>query len=190
MDPAATLGFVQLTGGDEQVQPPPSGGVMETSVVFAGVASPKVAAVAATEPVLVTTCVYVMFLPATTGFGAAEFVNVSSACAVVPTTVAAVAVLLVELGSLVDELAVEVSVITVPFAVPEFTLTTIEKVAAVLAAWLSVVQITFPVFPEPGPMQVQPAGAEMENRVVFAGMASTRVELSAALGPLLVITWV
>src|SRR5271169_4250497 len=131
-----------------------------------------------------------MLFPATTGFGDAALVTVSSACAVVPTTVEAVAVLLAALGSLVDELAVAVSVITVPFAVPGFTLTTIEKVAAVLPAWLNVVQISLPVPPGPGPMQVQPAGADMETRVVFAGMVSTKVELSAALGPLLVTTCV
>ena len=53
--PAATLGLVQLTGGDVQVQP--EGAETETNVVLAGVASEKVAAVAAADPTLLTTCV-------------------------------------------------------------------------------------------------------------------------------------
>jgi len=105
---------------------------------------------------------------------------------VVPTTVDALAVLFAELGSDTDELTVAVSVITVPFAVPAFTFTIIEKVAAVLPGILSSVHTTLPVPPLPGVVQVQPAGAEMETSVVFAGIASASVALSAALGPLLV----
>jgi hypothetical protein len=48
---------VQLTGVGGTVQVQPAGGVMETSVVFVGVASMNVAVVAATDPVFVTTCV-------------------------------------------------------------------------------------------------------------------------------------
>ena len=129
-------------------------------------------------------------LPATTGFGEAEFVTVSSAPAVVPTTVDAEAVLLVEFGSVTDELTVAVSVITVPFAVPEFTFTIIEKVAAVPPAMLRSVQTTLPVPPPAGVTQLQPAGAATETNVVFAGTASTSVALSAALGPLLVTSCV
>src|SRR5712675_122634 len=55
LDPAATLGFVHCGGKTAQDQP--AGGVIDTSVVLAGVDSLKVAPVAATEPVLVTTCV-------------------------------------------------------------------------------------------------------------------------------------
>jgi hypothetical protein len=54
-EPAATLGFVQLTGGDVQVQP--EAPEKDTGVVFAGVASVKLAALAASDPVLVTTWV-------------------------------------------------------------------------------------------------------------------------------------
>src|SRR5580658_354606 len=131
-----------------------------------------------------------MLLPATTGSGVAVLVTVSSPPAVVPTTVVAVALLLLELGSLVAELAVAVSATRVPFAVPTFTFTTIEKLAVVLPAMLNVVHTTLPVPPLPGVVQVQPAGAVMETRVVLAGMASTKVTLSAALGPLSVTTWV
>ena len=55
-EPAATLGFVQLTGGEVHVQPA-GVAVMDPKVVFAGVASVKVAPVAAPVPVLVTTWV-------------------------------------------------------------------------------------------------------------------------------------
>src|SRR5216684_2975152 len=127
-----------------------------------------------------------MLPPATTGFGEATLVTVSSATAVVPTTVDAVALLLVEFGSLTDELTVAVSVITVPFAVPAFTFTIIEKLATVLPNMFNVVQRTLPVPPAAGVKQVQPAGADMETKTVFAGTASTSVALSAALGPLLV----
>jgi len=54
-EPAATLALVQTVGKVEQVQP--AAPVIETNVVFVGVASVKVAAVAAAAPVLVTTCV-------------------------------------------------------------------------------------------------------------------------------------
>src|SRR5580700_4574349 len=131
-----------------------------------------------------------MLLPAITGTGEAEFVTVISAWAVVPTTVAALAVLLVELGSLTDELTVAVSTITVPLVVPAVTFTTIEKVAAVLPVMLKVEHTTLPVPPAPGVVQIQPAGAEMETKVVLAGTACTNVAVSAALGPLLVTTCV
>ena len=85
-----------------------------------------------------------MLLPATTGFGEATLVTVSSAAAVVPTTVDAVALLLLETGSFTEELTVAVSVITVPFAVPTFTFTTIEKLAAVLPNMFNVVQFADP----------------------------------------------
>jgi hypothetical protein len=54
--PAATLGFVQGLAG-KLVQVHPAGGVIETNVVFAGVASVNVAPVTALEPVFLTTCV-------------------------------------------------------------------------------------------------------------------------------------
>jgi hypothetical protein len=53
VEPAATLGLVQLT----PTQVHPAGATIETNVVLAGVASVKVAVVAAADPVLVTTCV-------------------------------------------------------------------------------------------------------------------------------------
>ena len=99
----------------------------------------------------------------------------------------ALAVLLLEFGSAVEELAVAVSVMTVPFAVPEFTLTTSEKVAAVPPARLTLLQTTFPVPPTTGVVQLHP-GEDIDTKVVFAGIASTSVTLSAELGPMLVMT--
>src|SRR5271165_6329793 len=131
-----------------------------------------------------------MGLPAWTGYGDAAFVTVNSAPAVVPTTVDAEAVLLAEFGSVTDELTVAVSVITVPLAVAAFTLVINVKVATVFAGMFKSVHTTLPVFPTPGVVQLHPAGAERETSVVLAGMASDRVALSAALGPLLVTTWV
>jgi hypothetical protein len=131
-----------------------------------------------------------MLLPTATPFGEAELVTTKSAPPVVPTTVEAEAVLLLEFGSLTDELTVAVSVISVPFAVPEFTLVTSEKVAAVLPAIFKAVQITLPVPPTGGVVQLQPAGAATDTKVVFVGTPSTNVALSAALGPLFVTTCV
>jgi len=54
--PAATLAAVQGLAG-KLVHTHPAGGVMDTKVVFAGVASVKVPFAIAEEPVLVTTCV-------------------------------------------------------------------------------------------------------------------------------------
>jgi hypothetical protein len=127
-----------------------------------------------------------MLFPAITGFGDATFVTVICACEVVPTIVDALAVLFAELGSLTEELTVAVSVITVPFAVPAFTLTIIENAAAVLPDMLTVVHTTLPVLPTGGALQLQPAGTAMETKVVPAGTASINDGLSAALGPLLV----
>jgi hypothetical protein len=54
--PAATVAAVHGLAG-KPVQLHPAGGVIETKVVFVGVASVKVPLVIAEEPVLVTTCV-------------------------------------------------------------------------------------------------------------------------------------
>jgi hypothetical protein len=55
-EPAATLPFEQgLAGNPAHVHP--AGGVIDTNVVFAGVASVNVPPVAAEDPVFVTTCV-------------------------------------------------------------------------------------------------------------------------------------
>jgi len=131
-----------------------------------------------------------MLPPGATPFGDAALVTIRSAHAAAPTTVEAEAVLLAEFGSLTDELTFAVSVITVPFAVPVFTLTTSEKVAAVLPGIFRSVQTTLPVLPTAGVVQLQPAGVAIETNVALLGTASTSEALSAALGPLLVTTCV
>ena len=129
-------------------------------------------------------------LPAITGFGDAAFDTDKSAPAVAPTIVFTVAVLFVELGSLAEELTEAVSVMTVPFAVPLFTLTTSVNVPAVDPSMFEMLHTTFPVPPTPGVTHVHPAGDAIETNVVFAGTVATSVALSAALGPLLVTTCV
>jgi hypothetical protein len=187
--PAATLGFVHCGGKLVQVQPAGCCAIL-TKVVLAGVFSVKVAVVAAALPVFVTACVYVIWPPACTGFGVALFVTVSSPPAVVPTTVLADAVLLAGFGSLTEEFTDAVSVITVPLAVELFTFTTSVKELELTPGMSTLLQTTLPVPPGPGVRQVQPAGAVIDTKVVFAGMVATRLALSAALGPLLVTTWV
>jgi hypothetical protein len=49
--------LVQLTGGEVHVHPGAAAAEKDTKVVKAGVASVKVAAVAARDPAFVTTCV-------------------------------------------------------------------------------------------------------------------------------------
>ena len=111
--------------------------------------------------------------PASTGFGDAASVTDNSPPAVVPTTVVAEAVLLLEFGSLTDELTVAVSVISVPFAVPAVTFVIKVNVAAVLPVMVSSVQTTLPVPPRDGVVQLHPDGAASETKVELAGIAST-----------------
>ena len=86
--------------------------------------------------------------PACTGLGDATFVTVKFGD-VLPTTVVADAVLFAEFGSIADELAVTVPVITVPLGVPAFTFTTNVKLAKVSPGMLTLVQTTLPVPPAP-----------------------------------------
>lgn len=85
--PEGTSGFVQLiapvppTDGVLQLQPvaPAPESAMDWKVVFAGICSLAVAFTASCGPALVTVCVYVIWPPATTGFGVAVFVTARSA---------------------------------------------------------------------------------------------------------------
>ena len=184
--PAPTLGSVHGVPG-KPVQVHPAGGVIERNVVLDGVASVNVAPVIADVPVFVTTCVYVMTFPAWTGFGEATFVTERFG-PVPPTIVVAVALLFAEFGSVADEATETAFVIAVPFATPVFTFTTIVKVPEVDPAMFVSVQLTLPVPPTIGVMQLHPAGALREMKVVLAGIVVTRVALSAALGPVFVTT--
>ncbi len=96
----ARLALVQMSVARVQVQPP--GPVSETAVVFVGRTSVSVTEAAALGPLLVTTCVYVMLVLASTGTGAGVLVTERSADPA--TWILTVAVLLPLLGSLlVDE---------------------------------------------------------------------------------------
>ncbi len=105
-DPGAKLGLVQVivpvpptAGTVPHVHP--AGGVIDWNVVFGGVVCVKVAVVAALGPAFVTTCVYVMLLPACTGTGLPELVTDKSA--VSATSRFTVALLFVLVGSPVVE---------------------------------------------------------------------------------------
>src|SRR3954468_15805072 len=65
-----------------------------------------------------------------------------------------------------------VSVITYPAGVPPKELTTSEKFAVAALASVGVVQITTPVPPTAGVMQVQPAGTDIEMKVELAGIGA------------------
>jgi hypothetical protein len=103
---------------------------------------------------------------------------------------AAIALLLVVLGSEVKELTVAVSLIAVPAGVPAVTFRITGKLA-VPAAKLGFVQVIVPAFPAIGVVQDHPVGNGVsEKKVVFAGVVSVKVAVVAALGPLLVTTCV
>jgi hypothetical protein len=165
-DPGGTLGLLQATGaefGQVQLPPPVVTAATETNVVFKGVGSVKVAVLQLLGPPLVMVCVYVMLLPAVTGLGVPLLVTVRSHLST--TGVATVVLLFAGLGSVVvvDE-TVEVAVI-VPAATVVGTFTATIMSADALAARLGSVQIT-----EVVTVQVQPAGAETERKVVLVGI--------------------
>jgi hypothetical protein len=112
------------------------------------------------------------------------FVAIRSAWIAVATTSLAIALLLAELGSVVEELTVAVSLIAVPEATLAFTVTTKLIVALVLAARLEIVQVRVPR------LHVQPAGPVKDVAVVFAGVASVKITLAPAVGPALATTCV
>src|SRR5437763_2849101 len=117
-----------------------------------------------------------MLLPASTGFGDAVLVTERFG-PVPPTIVVADAVLFAAFGSVAEDATAAVFVITVPFATPVFTFTTMVKDPDVDPAMLVSVQVTLPVPPRLGMMQLQPAGALNEMKVVLAGTAEVSVAL-------------
>jgi hypothetical protein len=128
-------------------------------------------------------------LPAATEVGDALFVVTRSAWVAVATTSLAVAVLLADLGSLVDELTVAGLLITVPAAVPAFTFNATVNVPEP-AAKLGLVQVMVPVLPTAGVVQDHPAAGVIEANVVFAGVVSVSATAVAVLGPALATTCV
>jgi hypothetical protein len=86
------------------------------------------------------------------------------------TTVFAVAVLLVRLGTILLAEEVTVSAIVVPDAVPAFTCRTRAKLAVEFVAKLASVQMIVPVPPAETPPQVHPAGGVIDSKTVFGGV--------------------
>jgi hypothetical protein len=180
---AARDAIVQVSVPKVQVQP--AGPVSDCAIVFAGVVSVNVMVLAVAGPPLVTVCAYVMFCPAFTGFGLAEFVTLRSACPAPATGILRVAELLFRLVSWVVVVPVSVSVMRVPAGVPAFTVTEKTNVLMVPGARLGLVQ---PVTKEE---QVHPGGAPLKVlKVVLVGMTSLKLTVLQLLGPVLVTTWV
>ena len=112
-------------------------------------------------------------LPAVTGLGLPVLVTARSQVA---TTLVTTTVLLVaEFVAETEELAVMVGTV-----IDGATFTTTMISAEVFAAMLRSVQVTEVVV-----VHIQPAGAETETNVVFAGIASVKLADVAAAGPLL-----
>jgi hypothetical protein len=159
----------------------------ETNDVFAGVASLNVPVLQLLGPEFVTTCVYVMLLPAVTGLGVPLLVTARSQST--DTGVETVVVLFAATGSLVVVVTVELAVM-VPAAMLVGTLTTTMMSASAAIAKFAVVQFTPPALPTAGVVQLQPAGAETDANVVVPGVASVKLRPVAAAGPLFVMTCV
>lgn len=100
----------------------------------------------------------------------------------------AVEVLLLGFGSVVVEETFAVSVMTVPEAVPEATVTTTANDVDVPAATVGFEHVSVPATTE----QVQPVAGDgvAETKVVFAGMASLKATVLAAAAPLFATTTV
>src|SRR5271156_5214343 len=119
-----------------------------------------------------------MFDPAATGFGVPLLVTIRS-----HTSLTLVVTIVVLVFTEFDADSVEVAVIAGATTVgATFTTTTISAVSP--TAKLGSVQVTFPVEPTAGVVQVHPAGAITDANVVFAGVASVKFAVVAAAGPL------
>lgn len=189
-DPGGTLELVQEigeTGGHAQVPPPVVTTATETKVVFAGVASVKVAELQFAGPLFVMVCVYVIVPPAATGLGVPLLVTARSQTTF--TLVVTLVLLLEESGSEVvaetEEEAVIVAAVTVAG-----TFTTMMMSAEDAVATDGLVQVIVPVAPTAGVVQVHPGADVMDWNVVFVGVASVKVAPDAVAGPLFVIVWV
>src|SRR2546430_1908429 len=117
--------------------------------------------------------------------GSGESVWVTERSAIGPTVVVSVSLLLAALGSAVVELAVAVLLITVPAGTASLTLTTNVRPMPELAGSENV-QLTVPVPPDAGVVQLLPPKLLKETKVVPGGITSVSIT-SAALGPRLVM---
>src|SRR5579863_1129200 len=129
-----------------------------------------------------------MLLPATTGLGVPALVTARSQRS--PTPVTTVVLLLLKFGSEVVAVTEEFAVTALP-GVFAGTLTTMTISADVPEPRLAVsLHTTFPVAPTAGVVQVHPAGASTDSKVVGPGVASVRLTPVAGAGPLFVMVWV
>lgn len=152
----------------------PAGVGKETRVVFAGIASVKVAFVAAIGPLFRTAWVYVILLPSETGLGVAVEVTAKSTWPAEATVMMPVAELFVGLGSGVEEETLAVPATCVPEGVAAFTFKIIGNEALAPPGMVApvVLQKSRPVPPAAGVVQVHPAGLTRETKVVFSGIVS------------------
>src|SRR5271169_6393347 len=105
---------VQVGGTGARTHVHPAGPVRDTTVVFAGIGSVNTGAFAVAGPALVTLCVYVILLPAVTGFGLPELITLKSASVPDATAMFTVAELSAGFVSRVVVAPVSVSVMIVP----------------------------------------------------------------------------
>ena len=162
VDPAVTLALVHDTGaefGHVHVPPPVVTAATETKVVFAGVASVNVPVLQLAGPLFVMVCVYVMFDPAATGLGLPLLVTVRSQATI---TVVVTLVLLFEINGSDVVADTDEAAVTELAATVEGTFKITMMFAVAPAARLGLVQVTVPVEPTAGVVQVQPAGAETD----------------------------
>lgn len=170
--------------GHVHVPPPEVTTATETNVVFVGVGSVKLAVLQLLGPLFVTTCVYVMLLPASTGLGLPLLVTARSHLSCTYTVV--VVVLFALLGSEVVADTADVAV-TLPLTVVVGTFTTTTMFAEAPDARLDPsVQLIVPVEPTAGVVHVHPAGGSTDSKVVGPGVASLKLTPVAAAGPLFV----
>lgn len=105
------------------------------------------------------------------GLGVAVFTIAISALLALATMTVAVALLVVRLGTMFPAVAVGVSAMLVPEAVPEATCRTKVKLAvAFRARLLPSVHVIVPAAPTAGLVHVQPVGAVIDWKFVFGGV--------------------
>ena len=127
-------------------------------------------------------------MPARTGLGVPLFVTAMSHLSCTYTAV--VVVLLAVFGSDVVDDTVEIAVVVPEVADAETSTTTTMFAEAPAAKLAESVHVIVPVEPTGGVVQVHPAGARTEAKVVCDGVASVKVTPVAAAGPLFVIVCV
>jgi hypothetical protein len=163
----------------------------ERYITSVGKGSVTVTSVALAGPLLVTVSVYVSVSPeGTLGLGVAVFTIVTLALLALATTTVAMAVLLVRLGTILVAVALAVSAMFVPEAVPAFTCSTTVKLPVAFTARVPIVQVMTPAAPTAGLVQVQPPGTVMDWKLVLGGVVWVKLTVVAAAGPLFVTLWV